>query len=161
MCACSIMPSSLWLWNGNISCHINKPEISPPSVISGLQMWMRAPKTVIQQTLPPPTMITEELGGCKKQPSAIHLKVDRERGLAPESWGACERDEFSEPRGLHLPVHRMLNSLTWYLIFDVQTACSLCCKLVCILTSPPTSLEQFSQNYWDAVSWARNPKHSH
>ena len=29
-----------------------------------------------------------------------------------------------------LPRHRMLNSLTWYLIFDVQTVCSLSCKCV-------------------------------
>ena len=52
------------------------------------------------------------------------------------SWGAYERDEFSYPRGLHLPIHRIIYSLTWYLIFDVQTAFSLCCKLVASLTSP-------------------------
>ena len=27
-------------------------------------------------------------------------------------------------------MHRMLNSLTWYLIFDVQTVCSLSCKCI-------------------------------
>ena len=30
----------------------------------------------------------------------------------------------------------MLNSLSWYLIFDIQTACSLCHKLVYSLASP-------------------------
>ena len=55
------------LWNENISCHINKQEMSQPSAISGLQMWMMAPKTVIQQMLPPPTVIAEELQECKKQ----------------------------------------------------------------------------------------------
>ena len=56
----------------------------------------------------------------------------------------------------------MLNSLTWYLIFDVQTAYTLCFKLVCSLT-PPTlaSSEQFSQSCRVAVSWSRSPKHSH
>ena len=78
-------------------------------------------------------------------------KVSKETGFAPDSWGACERNGFSEPRGLHLPIHRMLNSLTWYLIFDVQTVC----KLVYSLTSPPVSLEQFSQIHWDAISQAR------
>ena len=39
--------------------------------------------------------------------------------------------------------NRMLNSLTQYLIFDVQTACSLCYKLVYSLTSPPASLGRF------------------
>ena len=29
----------------NISCHINKQEMSQSSVISGLQMWIRSPKT--------------------------------------------------------------------------------------------------------------------
>ena len=54
----------------------------------------------------------------------------KETGSALDSWGAYERNEFREQRGLHLPLQRMLNSLTWYLIFDVQRACSLCCKLV-------------------------------
>ena len=34
------------------------------------------------------------------------LKVIKETGLASDSWGAYERNEFSEPRGLHLPIHR-------------------------------------------------------
>ena len=41
--------------------------MSQPSAISGLQMWMRAPKTAIQQMLPLPMVIAEELGECKKQ----------------------------------------------------------------------------------------------
>ena len=48
-------------------------------------------------------------------------KVNKETRLIPDSWGAYERNEYSEPRGLHLPIHRLLNSLTWYLVFDVQT----------------------------------------
>ena len=88
-------------------------------------------------------------------------KVNKETGLAQDSWGTYERNEFSEPRGLHLPIHRMLNCLPWYLIFDDQTAYSLCCKLVYSLTSPPASLKQFSQSYWDAVSQAQSPEHSY
>ena len=53
----------------------------------------------------------------------------------------------------------MPNSLTSYLIFDDQTVCFLCCKLVYGLTSPPASLEQFSQSYWDAISQAWSHKH--
>ena len=64
-----------------------------------------------------------------------------------ETGDAYERNECSGPRGLHLPKHRMLNSLTWYLILEVQTACFLCCKLLYSLTSPAASLEQFSQSY--------------
>ena len=71
------------------------------------------------------------------------------------------RNQCSEPRGLHLPIQRMPNSLTWCLIFDAQTACSLCCKLVCSLTPPLAFLEQFSQSYQDVVSQAWSCKHSH
>ena len=70
------------------------------------------------------------------------LRWTRKQDLVPDSWGAYDRNEFSEPRGLHLPIQRMLNSLTWHLIFDVHTACSLCCKVVYGLTPlllPPCS----------------------
>ena len=52
------------MWNENISCQINEQEMSQPSVISVLQMQMRAPENVIQQMLPPTTVIAEELGEC-------------------------------------------------------------------------------------------------
>ena len=45
-------------------------------------------------------------------------KVNKETGLAPES--AYKRNEFSESRGFHLPLHRMLNSLSWYLIWSLM-----------------------------------------
>ena len=146
--------SNFKLWNENISCHINKQEMPQPSAISSLQMWMRAPKTEIQWMLPPHKVFAEELGECKRQ-------GEQGNRISPGSWDAYERNEFSEPGGLHLPAQRMLNSLTCYLIFDVQTACSLCSKFVYSLTSPPASLEQFSQSYWDVVSWAWSPKYFH
>ena len=34
-------------------------------------------------------------------------------------------------------------------------------QIVYSLTSPPASLEQFFQSYWDANSQAQSPKHSH
>ena len=46
------------------------------------------------------------------------------------------------------------------IIFDIQTACLLCCKLVYKLTPPPNSLK-FSQCYWNLVSQTQHPKHSH
>ena len=50
------------LWNENISCHIIKQDLSPPPAISGLQMWTRAPQTVIEQTRPAPMVTAEEVG---------------------------------------------------------------------------------------------------
>ena len=128
-------------------------EISQPSAISGLQMWMRSPKTVIQKMPPSPRVM--------RSWEDARNKVNKGIGLAPDRWGAYERNEFSEPQGLHLPIHWMLNSLTWYLIFVVQTACSLCCKLAYSLASSQASMEQFSQRHWEAVSWALSPKHSY
>ena len=116
--------------------------------------WVRTPKTVIQGMLPPRMVIAEELGNASSSCLPL-LKVNREPGLAPDGWAVCGRNESSESRGLHLPTHRTLHSLTWHLIFDVQTPCSLRCKLVYSLTSPADSLEQFSQSYWDAVSGLR------
>ena len=52
--------------NENSSCHINKQEMPQPSMISGLQMGMRAPQTAIQWMLPTPAVIAEELGECKE-----------------------------------------------------------------------------------------------
>ena len=159
------------MWNENISCYTNKQDMSQPSAISGLQMWMRAPQTVIQKMLllphphrtPHPRgdwwLLSCWGGGMQEAAICYFSKWTRKQYLAADNWGAYERNEFSEPRGLHLSIQRMLNSLTWQLISDVQTAFSLCCKLVYSLTSPPASLEQFSQSYWDTVSWA--PKHSH
>ena len=131
------------MWNENISCHINKREMLQPSAISGLQCEWGPPNWSSGACLHP-QVIAKELEGCKKQ-------GEKGNRLVADSWGVYERNEFTEPRGLHLPICRMLNSLTGYLIFDVQAACSLCCKLVYSLASPSASLEQFSQSYWDAV----------
>ena len=98
-------------------------------------------------------------GGTQEAAICHSLRWTRKQDLPPDSWGVSERSEISEPRCLHLPIHRTINSLTWYLIFNVQIACSLCCKLVYSLISPPASLEQFSQSYWDAVSQAQSPEH--
>ena len=80
-------------------------------------------------------------GTGETQEAAIchSLRWTRKQDLPPDSWGASERSEFSEPRCLHLTIHRMINSLTWYLIFNVQIAGSLCGKLVCGLTPHPAS----------------------
>ena len=83
-------------------------------------------------------------GTGETQEAAIchSLRWTRKQNWVPDSWVTYERSEFSGPRGLHLPIHRMRNCLTWHLIFDVQTACSLCCKVLCGLTPlllPPCS----------------------
>ena len=80
-----------------------------------LAQWCNPP---IQQMSPFPAVIVEELR--MKEAAICHvchcLRWTRRQDLAPESWGAHEKNEFSERRGLHLPIHTKLN-LTWYLTF--------------------------------------------
>ena len=149
------------LWNENISCHINKQEMSQPSAISGLQMWMQAPKAQSSRCCHLPWWLLRRWGNTRSshRPQPPLLKVTKETGFGPDSWGTYESNEFREPRGLNLPIHPMLKSLIWYLIFDVQPACSLHCSFVCSLTPTPIFQgEHFPQSYWDAVSWAWSPK---
>ena len=148
------------LWNEKISLHINKQKISQPSVNFGLQIWISSVHfscSVVSDSLrphelqhirppcPSPTSrvhsnISEGSQnwsrGCCHPPRWLRRhceharsKVNRKQDC-PDSRGAYGRNGFLEPRGLHLPLHSMLNSITWELIFDVQTACSFCCKLV-------------------------------
>jgi len=55
-------------------------------MISGLQMWMRIPKTVIQQVPPTLMVIFEELrlGQWMQETATCYiLKVDKEIGFGP------------------------------------------------------------------------------
>ena len=50
--------------------------------------------------------------------SLEELRVWKCKLLTPESWDAYERNDFSEPKLLFLPIHRKtLNSLTWDIWF--------------------------------------------
>ena len=77
--------------------------------------------------------------------------VKRRRTLTPVCWDACERNDFSGPRLLHLPICRkVLNSLRYLVFFnftkitfDVQTTCSL--LQTCITWHPPPS----PRDTWD------------
>ena len=80
--------------------------------------WKQNTMAAIQQ-MPPPhthTVTAEDLGGMQEAAicSICHpLRWTRKQDLAPGSQSAFQRNEFSEPRNLHLPIHRMLNSLAW------------------------------------------------
>ena len=74
----------------------------------------------------------------------------------------CVRKALTQ-RAQSLASSRPSNARFLNLIPDLwcSAACSLCCKLAYILTSPPDSLQQFSQSYWGSVSRAWSPKRSH
>ena len=160
-------PRQMKVLNENMSCRNNKQEMSQTSMISGLQMWMRIPKTVIQQ-VPPPLwwfLRSSDWGSeCKKQPPATSLRWTRKQDLAPDNWGTYEWNEFSEPRGLHPLIQKTLNFLTWYLIF-LTAQKSLMFRLPVpfviklYIAQSPLHLLGAAQSYW--VSWAWSSKHPH
>lgn len=84
---------------------------------------------------------------CEGPPKGEQWEVVGEmwkwRMLTPESWDAYERNEFSEPIFPYLERAKFLNLrylLFLTIIFDVQTICLLCYKLLYNLTPFPTLL---------------------
>ena len=88
--------------------------------------------------------------------------------LAPDSRDTYETDDFSEPRCLHLPIQRKLNSLTWAIWFSFVNSHLWCSDYL------PPSLRTFlspdsfpwlrravSQATWDVAPQAWSPKNSH
>ena len=78
-----------------------------------------------------------------------------------ESWDAHERNDFSQPRLLHLPIYRKaLNSLTWDSWFslihrntsDVQTTCPLLQTSTSPESSPMPSWKSSLKATWEATS---------
>ena len=130
-------PVFFTLWNENISCHINKQKCHSHQRYLASNCEWGLPKLRSRGCSHTPPPHSSDGRGCCHSPhsSGDCWGVGRKQGeqgnrTGPDSWSAWEKNECSEPRGLHLPIHRMLNSLTGYLIFAVQTACSLFCKLV-------------------------------
>ena len=76
--------------------------------------------------------------------TGIWGECETHRILTPDGWDAYERNGFSEPRLLHLPIHtKALNSLTWEAWFSLINnnvllfrLSALCCKLLYNLTPP-------------------------
>ena len=88
----------------------------------------------------------------------------------PRKLRSYQRNEFSEPRLLHLPIHRKaLNSLTWDIWFSLIITIILWCsnylpfvvKLLYNLAPRLASSEQFLRVTWDAASCAWSPKNKH
>ena len=84
------------------------------------------------------------------------FRMERSRTLALESWGAYQRKDFSEPRLLHLPIHRkVLNSLTWDVWFSLINSNLLmfwllgfCCKKLLYIPAPPFPLWSSPSGEW-------------
>ena len=88
---------------------------------------------------------------CRHPPwcALRRLRMRKRRTLAPDSWGAYQRNYFSEPRFLHLPICRkVLNTLTWDIWFSLINnnllmfwLPGLCCKSFYIFCFPSLLLQ--------------------
>ena len=93
----------------------------------------------------------------------------KHRILAPDNWGAYQRNNFSDPQLLHPPIYRKaLDSLTWdiwfslnYLPFVAGSSNYLPFleKLPYNLAPLLTSLSRSLRATWDVVSWAWSAQH--
>ena len=133
--------------SGNRGCCRHQAiTLQPPWVVSpeGTQDGNRMP--AIKQSVTAATPKHAPWGG---------LRMRKHRILAPESWGAYQRNDFSEPRLLHLPIHRKaLNSLTWDVWFSLINSnllmfwpLGLCCKNSHIPWLLPSLFRSVPQSY--------------
>ena len=146
-------------WEIKISPAILTNKTCQPSLISGLQKWLRVLKTAIQRVLPSPNSDCWGAEGMQEarwtrkeeglQTAEVHIK-----GGNSVSWGGGGGLVSS-----HTESAKFLKFCSWFFFFFFP--CSCCCKLVCGLTPLPASLEHFSQSYWNSLSQAWSPKHSH
>ena len=147
------------LWMKKVTCHISKQRLLQPSshcscpkrwALRGLRMETGCRPSRPQLLQPPPW--------C----TSSGLRMGKHRTQAPESWGADQRNDFSQPRLLHLPIHRkLLNSLTsdsWLSLINSHLLMfqlpGLFCKTPIDPGSSLTSWEQPLRAVWDAASQA-------
>ena len=143
--AITVLIPGVVLDKGNISCHTSKQgghnpqQLQPPWMVSwwALREFKMERISAIWQP-----------SGCSHSPwwTLRKLKMWNLRKLAPDSWGTYPKNDFTEPRLLHFPIHRKaLNSLTWAIWFSLIHRIFLmfrlppfCCKLLLNLASQLT-----------------------
>ena len=110
--------------------------MSQSSVITALQRELVNPKGTQEGEEYLPSSSHQTTATPYGESWGRKLRKRKHRKLAPYSRGAYQRNDFSEPRLLHLLIFRKaLNSLMWDIwfsliykkAFDIYTTC-LCCK---------------------------------
>ena len=144
---------NLPLWMKNIACRISKQRMLQPSSHHSTAAPRVSPEGT-QDGSRMPAIKSSDTVATPRQCTLKRLKVTNHRILAPESWCAYQRNDFREPRLLHLPIHRkVLHSLTWdgwfsfinsnLLMFRLP---GLCCKNSYVSWLPPCIFGAVSQS---------------
>ena len=113
---CQFVPIHKW----NISCHISKQGSHSHQQLHSSKVSQWALRKLRKERIPAiwqPSDCNHCLWWALRK-----LRMWEHRILAPENWGAYQRNDFSDPRVLHFPTHKKkkaLNSLTWDFWFSL------------------------------------------
>ena len=115
---------NIYKWNGvfvngifpaisiDKGCHSHQ-RLKPSSVTRWTLRKLRAEKNTCH-------LVANRLQPLRRWWALRKFRMWKYRILAPDSRGAYQRNEFSEPGILHLPIQRKaLNSLTWDIWFSL------------------------------------------
>ena len=134
-------------------CHISKQRMLQPSSHH---------ITAAQTVSPEGTQDGNRMPAIKPSATAAPqrctlqgLRMRKHRTVAPDSWGADQRNDFNEPRLLHLPIRRKaLNSLTgdvWFSLINSNLLMfwlpGVCWKNSYVSSLPPYLLGAALQSY--------------
>ena len=90
----------------NKGCHSHQ-WLQPSKVNIWALRKLRAENNICQ-------LASSRLQPFPKEGALRKHRMWKHRILIPDSWGAYQRNDFSEPRLLRLPIHRkVMNTLTW------------------------------------------------
>ena len=102
----------------NISCHISKQGCHSHQWLQPSNMswwaWGNSERKRVSAIEQPSDWSHSPMVSLRK------LRMWKYRILSPDRWGTYQRNNFRQPRLLHLPIHRKaLNSLTWDIWFSL------------------------------------------
>ena len=147
--------SEKWKWSHSVVSHSSRPHGLQPTKL--LRPWDFPGKSTGVGTIAFSVDCRHSLRWALRKGSW----GCENRMLVPDRWSAYERNDFSEPGPLHLPLHReALNSLAQDIWFSLTTIFWYSDYLpfvtkfsvTWLLPSPPGS--NSLRVAWDGVSWA-------
>ena len=141
----------------NVAYHISKERILQPSSHHIIAARTMSPERTQNENRMP----SIKLSAIAVTPAMVHPLVTQDgktQDTGP-SWDTYQRNDFIEPRLLHLSLHKKaLHSLTWHILFSLINSNLLifwlpgfCYKIPIYPGSSLTSSEQSLRAIWEAA----------